>query len=48
MRDIFDDEKQEHIKKRIAKKKKKKEKKCDNVGDSEKGQLSKYKEKSYA
>ena len=46
MRDIFDDEKQEHIKKRIAKKKKK-EQKCDNVGDSEKGQLSKYKEKSY-
>ena len=46
MRDIFDDEKQEHIKKRIAKKKK--EQKCDNVGDSEKGQLSKYKEKSYA
>ena len=44
MRDIFDDEKQEHIKKRIAKKKKKKEQKCD----SEKGQLSKYKEKSYA
>ena len=43
MRDIFDDEKQEHIKKRIAKKKKK-EQKCD----SEKGQLSKYKEKSYA
>ena len=46
MRDIFDDEKQEHIKKEDSKKKK--EQKCDNVGDNEKGQLSKYKEKSYA